>query len=696
MTTDTTRFLRLSLTTLAMAALAACGGGGTPDAAAPDVPVTPVAPAAPVTLSGIAATGAAFTGGTVTVIDSTGAVVGTSAVVGEDGAFSVTLSATAKAPFVLMASRTTADGQTQSLVSVAESASVTQINVTPVTSLIAARLSSSGDPAKLAAEVAAGTATITAQNVATTIADVNTLLTPVLQATGTSLVTNPITTAFAVDGAGYDRLLDTVNVTITPTRGGSNIEVGIKSQTAEGQQPPVIQFTSSASVASVTLPTVNAADLVPAGTSVLISDFLKALTACYALPLESRVNNASASSTNVTGTAADVKAAECKSVFTGADPASYLHNGSRVGRDGSNNGAFAGLFRRGATGVVFNQGTYEFTRGNGDFVVGYKSRDSAGAEQFDTLVVRKDTSDGKLKLIGNQYTYPGGVVAYHQARQFITLDQSAFNHHSTGYDLRVANVTNGAGTPLLDRVEVLTPKGSTLVLKPQAGTSNLNLVKPSGITGTSYLRLRSAYDASTTAGHPRDKDTGLFFAGTEPTEAEVAAIPAHSVWKFSYFAAGNTGSTPDAVQSYKTRARALTLAELQAQALAELAPGLVTTLQSLTQVSGNVALPNSQPVTGADYVVPAGALPPTSIKIFGRMLTNASPVTFGARFDDSTSLASTARTASVACSAATNSDLHCGTGGAFAQNAYANGVHLLARDSTGREYAQFYAMYRLN
>ena len=92
--------------------LAACGGGSSTSS-------TPGA--TPITISGTAATGAAFTDALVYVYDSTGAVVGTSSAIGANGQYSVTLSANAVAPFVLVASRTTADGLTESLVSVVSS-----------------------------------------------------------------------------------------------------------------------------------------------------------------------------------------------------------------------------------------------------------------------------------------------------------------------------------------------------------------------------------------------------------------------------------------------------------------------------------------------------------------------------------------------------------------------------------------------
>ena len=693
---------RFVLTSMALAALVACGGGGSGGSGSGG--------ATSVTLSGVAATGAAFTSGTITVIDSRGVKVGASTTL-ESGNFSVTLDAGAVAPFVLIADRTNADGVTESLVSVAASASVTTVNITPVTHLIAARLSPTGDPLALATQLQASASVITADKVAATVSDVNALLAPALAATGTSSTVDPISATITTNGTGYDRLLDTLNIVITPSGATSNIEVGFKvAQATADAQPPVIQLSSNAAVSTVAAQVtaaagaVTTATVVPSGTSALITGFLADLTSCFALPLTVRVDTATSNTVAATGTAANVTAQACKNVFFGSDPSQFLSNGARVGRDTENNGAFAGLFRPGATGVVFSQGTYEFTRANGDIVIGYKNRDTGGAETYDTFVVRKDT-DGKLKLIGNQYSYPGGVVAYHQARKFVTNDfvtsasQTTFAYHSTGYDFKLPNLVDGNGNPIFNRVIVTTPRGNTLTLKPTTGGSNLNLVFGSGtVSGTSFLRIRSAFDDATQASvHPRVNDDSLFFAGTDFTEAEVAAIPQQSVWKFDYYLAGNTTATPDASQSYKTRARALTLAELSTKGLARLTDASLSGLLARSPFRSQIPMPTDGPLTGLAYTVPTGALPPTSVKAFGRFVTvNAGVATNGARFDDAVTVRSTATTATIACAPATAGDMHCGTvAGTFAANTYMNGLHLHARDPQGREYSQFYAFYKL-
>lgn len=688
----------LALASAVLLTVTGCGGDGSSDS-----PVTSTPPAT-VTLSGVAATGAAFVEAVITVIDSTGAVVGTSAPVGADGTYNVTLAAGAKAPFVLVASRTTADGEVQSLVSVLESTTATTANVTPVTNLIASLLSASGDPMKLASELASGTTQVTAEAVAATVQEVKTILAPLLTATGTT-ATDPLKGTFSVDGTGYDRLLDSISISIIPASTTSaNIEIGIKqTSTDPSAQPPVIQFSSAQDLATIVSSngitdsavgssTISSDTLVASGTSALIADLLSRMTACFALPVTARVND-----TSSTATGANVIASECRSLFVGDDPTHYLSNGRTVGRGKS----FSSMFGTDGNGAVFDQGTYEFSRSNAeaDIVLGYRGIGSAGNVSYDTLVARKDSASGKLKLVGNQYAYPGGVSAYHQYRQFITLSQTAYNYHSTGYNLNVNDVKGGTGVgnSIFDRVVVTTPNGNTVTLKPSVGSSNLNLVKSSGVSGTSYIRLRSVYADSTTTGDPSTVDTSLFFAATPLTDSQIAALPAQSVWRFDYYLAGNTGTTPDATQHYKTRARALTIPELRQQGLAQLSPAVISSIQTDTGLlNGQPPLPTDGPVDGIDFSVPSGALPVTQIKIFGRLNPFATPP--GARFDDAVAIKSTERTGTVACTPASGSDAHCNTtvAGAYASGAYANGLHLWARDSGGREYANFYAMYRLS
>lgn len=677
--------LAMALASAVMLTLAGCGGGSTTSTTLPAT-----------TISGVAATGAAFTDAIITVTDSKGAVVGTSAVIGADGAYTITLLSSAVAPLVLTASRTTADGAVESLVSVmpASSTATATVNITPVTNLIAARLSSSGDPTKLAAELAAGTSIVNATTVAATVADVQTILAPILTATGTT-ATDPLNGTFATNGTGYDRLLDSLKVTITPASNTTtNVEIGIKQQLAEGTAPTAIQFTSgmgqTAAASVPAIPAITPSSLIPSGTSALIAAHLAQLNTCFALPLSARITSGGT-------TAADIQAAECKNAFSSNNPALFKSNGKVVGLGK----AFNGIFVDGGTGTVFSQGTYEFTRGTGDIVIGYKSKDTAGNETFDTFAVRLDT-DGKLKQIGNQYNYPGGVTANHQLREFV--NQAASTYYSTGYNFNV---------PLIDGityVTVTTPKGNTLTLI--RGSDSMVLPKqpvtsPLVASGTTFVRIRSEYADTTLSpapAHPSTRESGLFFSASDSTDTEISSFANQSVWTFTYYA-GTVGSgTQQGVQHYKTRTRALTIAELRTQKLANLAAASIPALQVSPTVNtatapnnnSHTALPTGAYVTPT-WEVPTGALPPTQIKLFGntQIYPATTPVT-RTPFNDGQNVGSTLRTATIPC-ANGNGEVHCLTNPSIGYQTYAwmTGVHLWARDVAGREFVHFYSTQTL-
>ena len=666
----TMKRLTLAFVSAGLMTFYGCGGGGS----------SAVMPSGS-TLQGVAATGAGFVDAVVTVIDSTGAAVGTSLPVGTDGIFNVTLLSSAKPPYLLVASRTTADGEVQTLVSVAESASVTIANITPITNLIASRLTPTGDPLKLVSELAAGTANITPASVAASVAEVKQILLPLLTATGT-VASDPLKGTFATNGTGYDRLLDSLKISITPANStSSNIEIAVKQQVADGVQPTSIQFASNTAMVT-SLPTIVDSTLIASGTSALIADFLKSLTACFSLPLTDRINAPGS-------TANDIKDVACKNMFIGNAPSNFLSNGKVVGL----NKAFDGIFTDRGTGAVFSQGSYEFTRTNGDLVIGYKSKSTLGNENFDTFTVRKDT-DGKLKLIGNQYVYSGAVSAFHQFRQFITLNQSAYNYFSTGYNLYIENtqvIVDNLKTPLFSQVVVTPPNAPSVTLKPNASYSYLTLVLPGPTpsSGTSFMRLRSSYASGAPTPAIPNIEPKLFFVPTEFTEDAISKLPSQSVWKFEYYLAANPNVIA-ATQMYKTRARALTIEELKHQGLAKLSDTVITKIQSLVpsnSTDGQSSIPTAGPIDGIDYTVPAGALPVTMIRIYGRYGS--------AGFEDSVNVGSTARTGTVKC-AAVSPDVHCSDmSGTYKAGNFANGLYLYSRDASGREYANFYAMYKL-
>jgi hypothetical protein len=405
-----------------------------------------------------------------------------------------------------------------------------------------------------------------------------------------------------------------------------------------------------------------------------------------------------------------------------------------VGRDANNTGAFAGLFRRGATGVVFSQGTLLYTLpsyaegsplalASGAYVIAYRSVDTGGAERFDTLPV-SEGEDGKLRFVGNQFNLPGAVNATHQKRLFLTLDQSNGDYYSTGYNLFVPNLIvgpSGSQYNLFNRVVVTTPRGNTLVLRPRSGLTYLALNlgdDPTSSTGTgtqtntNFIRLRAEFVTARPGVHPRQTDNTLAFVQTDWTEEQLAQSPALGGWKFDYYfstEARTNLSLPQMVSyTRRNQARALSIAELRQQGLATLTDGLVEEIQS-------EFIPDGQPFAGRlrfygdeeayinygedgsgdGWQVATGQLPPTSVELFGGW----GPSTI---FNEFQTVRSTERKTTIPCSPSPGATLidgkkdHCvGDGPLFNADATLSGLSLVARDAAGRTFTTFYAFYKL-
>ncbi len=648
-------------------ALAGCGGSSNTSAPVPVVQA-PVA----VTVSGTAATGGAFAGALVNITDKTGTVIGTTTTAA-DGSYTITLPIGATGPFVIQAVR---DDIT--LTSFAADTSSTTLNISPITTLIASRLTISGDPLKLAAEFQANPALLSATNVTAKIAEVVAILQPLLDAIGTT--TNPLTGAFTANGTGIDRVLDSLSITITPTGTAStNIEISIKQTTTGFEQPIPLSFTNTTPSVGP-LPAVTPTNLVPSGTAPLIADLMSRITACFAVPVADRVNVPDAD----IAVAADIKAPACKTIFDGNDPANFKSNGNVVGR--GPNTRFNGIYAAAATNLVFDRGNYLFSRSNGDLVVGYRTTDSSGNINYDNIVARLSSADNKLHLIGNQYKYGGGIVPYQQLREF--FNQPAATYYSTGYDIRIPSNT------AISKVVVTSPKGDATTFVNGPGSSNFVVQKGGLPSGTSYIRYRSEYADPATTSDPGLADTGPVFLSPRLADADIATLPQQSTWKFDYYLAANSTTTPDETQYYRTVGRALTIAELKNQPLANLTDANLATLKANTNTSSVIPLGGTG-LFQLDWTVGTSALAPTAIKIFGKYSVSS---TSRLPFDDGSPVGSSLRTGKIRCAAQSSADTHCSTANGvitFSSSSFLTGLHLFSSDATLHEFTHFYAPYKI-
>lgn len=704
-------------------ALAACGGGGgATEGASP----TPTPSPAPVVLRGVAATGAPMAGAAVRVVDARGVEVASGVAVAGDGTFSVELPADARAPFALEAALP--DGERQ--VSVVDSAGgATTANITPITSLIAARLSPNGRPEGLMQRfeqaAAPDAAAIEARK-----QEVLEVIAPVRQALGDA--TDPVSGTFTVGGSGHDQLLDTVTVTIVQkSEAASNIELTVRTKRDDETPMPAVAFASDAPAGQ--LPQVGTGlrreDLGAEGLSARIEAFVAELNRCYALPVTERVT----STTDTPRSAALVKDGPCKTMYYDADPALFLDNGGVVG-----NGAGNGLFS--SDTLVFDRPVYEYTRaavaGQSPEMVVFTVRLTNGRTQArDSLVVHvREDATGALKLYGNQNRYGMSVRPIVLRQTHVRGDSGHMDNLRSGYNLLVANAQQG-GLPVFDRVEVMAPVGlersatrDVFVLRPQVGHAYLRMTgqfldtRSSSVVwmGGDWVDPVAATTTPTTSGrsvtHPIELDGGGAVWVEDPQgrgwdDDRLERLSHKSVWTFRYFLRGNTGTTPDAVQSMTTISRAPSIREARQQPLAEFSPATRAWMRWMAaEPNANIfwmsaredqtaAYPTLPPVLDFAWDVPAGALAPTSLNGFGRTTTSYS-LGWEQRtpFDRQTGVASTQREGRIVCTTpnATLLSVLCHDGGAsdrFSLRTMFSDFELWGKDLRQVEHSHSYATF---
>jgi hypothetical protein len=661
--------IKLSPLTLASALsliLAACGGGGGSSVSQSDT----------FTLPGTAATGAPYPeGSAVTVTDAAGNNY-SSTVQGEAGAYAVPVSTSAKAPFVVQVSAE----DLPTLVSVSTDAQPKRVNVTPITNLIAATLSPSGNPQKLAEEIKASSATVTADTLtAKKTAVMGNIVKPVTDALADS--TDPISGTIEI-GKGHDLVLEALKIQVQPTgTGSSTVNVTLKGSSPV-DMTPIALGTGGAS----TLPKLAdaqgfiapvKAELAGDGLPNQIAALLARMTACYALPASERITTGGTSAT-------DIKAEACKTLFLKNNPALYKNNSYLV----ASNGAFKGLFSSNpaAQGVKFLLPSFEYKVKNGnttddtrplegDVVFTAKSVDSEGNSSVDEFWARPD-ANGKLFLTGNLSGLDIEVSPRAELRDFPNL--SSKNFYSTGYNLYV-----NAKHPYA-KVVVTSPKGTQITLLKSTGLDYFVIAKNGTATTTSVLRLAGTYLSGT--GTPRTDFASSVWAGEADTaDTDIAAFPLQSTWNFDLYTNAND-STP-AVTGVKRRTlqRAPMLAELKAAAWPSLTAAARANIKSESAAKGYILLDGAEgPITVAEgdkddrpaWDVPAGAWSPIKLTAYGRTADGSQT------FNDSSNVKSSARLGKIFCSPSGAADTHCGTqAGNYAANTRLGSVQFSGRDN---------------
>jgi hypothetical protein len=673
-------------------ALAACSSGSTDTAPAaqPAAQTTPTVvdnTVKSVTISGVAAMGAPLAGAAIKVYDRTGALV-CEQTAAADGSYTCDLGVEPKAPFVLVATL----GETE-LASAFASATTSTVNITPITNLIASTLSTNGDPRTLVATLSSGGAPFTAASLQSAVERIVAALKPLTDALGTAI--DPITGTFSADGTGYDKVLDAIQVTVRPNGTSSNIEITVKTlPAAEDSAPVSISFQSDATAIPPLPATISLGDVSGTNVQAAVAEFLARMTACYALPASQRVSDG----TNVGSV---VTADACKSLFSQDDPARFLSGGNVVGPASSN--AFGSLFRNGPTGSTFDAGSFNFFRVNGDWVVSYRMKLPDTSTSPEQVVLRNEA--GKLRLIGNQYVYGASVRSFTQLRDH--LNQPDLTNLSVGYNIQIGNRTS-AGVPIFAKVEVTSPRGNVITYKPTSGLSYLAIERSPGVmTGTPVVRLAGKLVSSAWTQHPKVLDTGLFFGDTTVfTDDYIRAMSDQGVWKMEFFHVDS--SVPNVVQNYRTTARALTLAEASQVVFTDLTAPARAELVADTATTGYFAFPDAPGAVSPQFAdlsangnaalwqVPAGALAPLSVNIYGRAPSSGG--TQGLRFNDGVNVLSSARTALIECSAQSVGDTHCAASpyrNQYATGSTVNSIEFFSRDQRGVEYSSMKSLYKV-
>lgn len=640
------RALALNGLTAAIAmALTACGGGGGGEAA--DV----AAPAETQTvLSGVVAIGAPLVGAKLTITDSKGAeVCATEA--DNQGEYRCTLQAGAAAPFALKAS--TAD---HTLYSTSPTDASGIINVTPLTNLMVAKLSSNGNPAKFA--LGMQTEADLPAKIEALAEELRKLIAP-LQAAAGSTAIDPLRGAFKADGTGHDKVLDSLQVSIRPEAESSNIEVTMKVVPASNTAPPVaVAFKSTDTVPSAPaeLDNLKAEDLVADGMALRVADFTKRMQDCYALPLAQRVSGVPEGATFAKGGPSAIQAAQCKGLFFNDDPASYKDNGVIV----SSSGAYSGIYSEGLNGTRFDMGNFEYLLTNGDVVISFRGVSADGGKSGNYTATLR-AQDGKLKAIGNQYDYDATVRPFTSKRHLPRQPQ--LDHLSTGYNVYIINKVDAQGQPLFKEAKVTTPDGREMLYRPRTGRSNLMLVRANGELSYSGVEvMAAAFIDPSTAGNPANKDPVPVFAAPQLSDEQIRDIPDQGVWTVEWV--HQDPSKANVRQSYRTIARAPTIGELRQTPFAQISPSLEAEwmARSDLQTQGRLVFgepsasqPNVlsiQTSAGADgWQVPDGAIAPVTVLAYS---------TYGSgSFNDSTNVGTLDRKTTVQCSKQAADDTHC-------------------------------------
>ncbi len=555
--------------------LAGCGDGAI---------TTPTAtPLSAFTLSGTVAVGAPIANGDVTVIDATGKTVGT-ATTGSDGSYTLSFDpTTSTAPFVTTVTGNIGEAST-TLVSVhatqPANGDSSTVNITPITNAIAARLSSTGNPADLATNIATEKDNITSTTVATNEQAFRDILASNISAVELATTTNLISGTFSPQ---LDKLLDNIQIQVTTAgdiqmTSSAGAAVDDLADTIETPAPvKVATLLKSTELSPSTVSSLLAnlpASGTPVGVDVLTAVRTK-LNACFAVAASLREN-----------------APECANIVS----SNYLHDG----RDAAVQ--FAGILTdSGNDNMQFK--TPEILRQLDTTANAEKLIVRLSAVRTDGLVreittVARNTGTA-WELYGNQRvfaTFVNGVAA-----KRISANTPANNRYETGLNLHVGYI-DAIITPIAS--VVVTGPGlpeAGITLKPKDGCDFLAIAQGDGTTPfcAAFYRLRSLKTDGTAFIPPFPV---AYLYGTTATDSSIQAIQPLDLYKFVI-------TTDASTLTYwnRLRSRPLTVVEMAKVKFVDFTP---TTMALMTTTNIPTTLYTGGAAPTVSWTVPANGSRP--------------------------------------------------------------------------------------
>ena len=422
------------------AALVACGGGGGTSAVINAAP----AAATSTSISGVAATGQAMAGATVTLKDANG--VSATKTADAAGAYSFDVT-NLTAPFVITATVQVGDTLltlTSMLAEKPAAGSTGVANVTPLTNAMAALLAPNGNPEELTATGVLKTA-VTKAKLDDVAAKIRAAIENILKDAGLDATKfDPVSTVFTANRLGADRVLELVRIEVT----GQGISLTNPSAPDDGNGSSSVQITpNTTTVAKLPAP--------PTGTTLdALDHFAALLDTCFADAPAVRVTAKNASGVPTTVSAACNAVPMAANYKSGGDAALARYAGLLNSADftGAKFSKPERLFTVATTGRVF-------------FKLAYKTAAGAGGIISDTAEQTNPAGKAyKWEIVGNQRDYDSAVDArLDNINQLNPSNTSEFSKGQYRVGVRLFfNPTNTAGL----NVQTVRVKGPGL---PAAG-----------------------------------------------------------------------------------------------------------------------------------------------------------------------------------------------------------------------------------